>query len=287
MRTRCPARARVTGRRAARRLGASRGHRGFARPTRSGADGAAFHVPRDAGLGASPHEVGKARPFVAAPPYSRHACVGATADMKHNARPPCHAHAHEIFDGVAVRCVCVGVHHIIGNPEVVGNLKIVCFTTGVDDGTAPVEAAPQLPTPCTRRPSRCRCPQGSFVRGAREVAGEVGPTQATPDSRSDSSAAREMVAPSSAPATAPPSGKRGLAGAGNLSRRSTRPNLRAKRGWSMGAFPRRARAAASLRRSLEGRRPRSGWRRYRPLSAAPSHRHPSETSRSLSAASRV
>ena len=51
-------------------------------------------------------EVGKARPFVAAPPYSRHACVEATADMKQNARPPCHAHAHEIFDGVAVRCVC-------------------------------------------------------------------------------------------------------------------------------------------------------------------------------------
>ena len=51
-------------------------------------------------------EVSKARPFVAAPPYSRHACVEATADMKQNARPPCHAHAHEIFDGVAVRCVC-------------------------------------------------------------------------------------------------------------------------------------------------------------------------------------
>lgn len=79
-----------------------------------------------------------------------------------------------------VRHVCVGFHHIIGNPEVVGNLKIVCFATGVDDGAAPVEAAPQLPIPCTRRPSRCHCPQGSFVRGAREVAGEVGPTQATP-----------------------------------------------------------------------------------------------------------
>ena len=51
-------------------------------------------------------KVGKARPFVAAPPYSRHACVGATAGMKQDARPPCHAHAHEIFDGVAVRCVC-------------------------------------------------------------------------------------------------------------------------------------------------------------------------------------
>lgn len=51
-------------------------------------------------------EVGEARPFVAAPPYSRHACVEATAGMKQDARPPCHAHAHELFGGVAVRCVC-------------------------------------------------------------------------------------------------------------------------------------------------------------------------------------
>jgi|GEM_PF-4381008 len=51
-------------------------------------------------------EVGKARPFVAAPPYSRRACVGATAGMKQDAVPPCHAHAHELFGGVAVRCVC-------------------------------------------------------------------------------------------------------------------------------------------------------------------------------------
>lgn len=51
-------------------------------------------------------EVGEANPFVAAPPYSRHACVEATAGMKQDARPPCHAHAHELFGGVAVRCVC-------------------------------------------------------------------------------------------------------------------------------------------------------------------------------------
>lgn len=58
--------------------------------------------PADPGTG----EVSKAYLFVAVLPYSQHAYVGATPDMRERAWLECHVHAYDHFGSAAVRIVC-------------------------------------------------------------------------------------------------------------------------------------------------------------------------------------
>jgi transposase InsO family protein len=155
-------------------------------------------------------EVGKARPFVATLPYSQYTYVETTADMKQNAWLLCHAHACELFGGVAVRCVC-------------DDLKTVVAKHPREGEVVPNEAYESLRRHhmCAVMPTGARRPRQKPSAGGQQATSPP-PSPGRATRRSPRRTSRTPPSPRRSRTTTGRPSRRARAAAGSCSARSSR-----------------------------------------------------------------